>query len=184
MGVERAFDNFAMNRFRSGKTFGGSEDEHWPARLHNRVSSPGGGLNLLDFSESPLHRGSDIVIQVWKIRNNANLVAVTAEERNTDVTKFGLIVVIQDTYVNRAVISLSSMTPKIVLSEILKPFACKMGSTAPDSAGSMYLYACQAAAVGPVSASPSPTTQATTRSGLSITAPKETLRAYPSSPPS
>src|SRR4051794_10246150 len=40
------------------------------------------------------------------------------------------------------------------------------------------------AAVGPVSASPSPTTQVTTRSGLSITAPKETARAYPSSPPS
>ena len=39
-------------------------------------------------------------------------------------------------------------------------------------------------AVGPVSASPSPTTQATMRSGLSITAPKDTLRAYPNSPPS
>ena len=39
-------------------------------------------------------------------------------------------------------------------------------------------------AVGPVSASPSPTTQVTIRSGLSMTAPNDTASAYPSSPPS
>jgi hypothetical protein len=39
-------------------------------------------------------------------------------------------------------------------------------------------------AVGPLSASPSPTTQATIKSGLSMTAPNATDRAYPSSPPS
>ena len=88
------------------------------------------------------------------------------------------------TYVKRAIISLSSIVPKMVRSEILKPLTWRMGRTAPDSAGSMYLNACQAVAVGPVSASPSPTTQHTTRSGLSMTAPKETLSAYPSSPPS
>jgi len=78
-----------------------------------------------------------------------------------------------------------------------------MGKTAPDSFGSIYLYACQAlrdtsgqlgtcmevqnhtyAAVGPVSHSPSPTTTGTIKSGLSMTAPNATARAYPSSPPS
>lgn len=39
-------------------------------------------------------------------------------------------------------------------------------------------------AVGPVSASPSPIMTGTMRSFLSMTAPKATLRAYPSSPPS
>ena len=43
---------------------------------------------------------------------------------------------------------------------------------------------CQEAASGPVSASPSPTTQATIRSGLSKAAPKAWARLYPSSPPS
>ena len=40
------------------------------------------------------------------------------------------------------------------------------------------------AAVGPVSHSPSPTTTGTINSGLSMTAPNATARAYPSSPPS
>ena len=43
---------------------------------------------------------------------------------------------------------------------------------------------CHDAASGPVSASPSPTTHAAIRSGLSKTAPKAWERAYPSSPPS
>ena len=43
---------------------------------------------------------------------------------------------------------------------------------------------CQEVASGPVSASPSPTTQATTRSGLSNAAPYACDREYPSSPPS
>ena len=50
-----------------------------------------------------------------------------------------------------------------------------MGRTAPSVAGSRNLLECQEVASGPVSASPSPTTQATTRSGLSKTAPKEWL---------
>ena len=43
---------------------------------------------------------------------------------------------------------------------------------------------CQLVASGPVSASPSPTTQATMRSGLSNAAPYACETAYPSSPPS
>ena len=43
---------------------------------------------------------------------------------------------------------------------------------------------CQLVASGPVSASPSPTTQQTSRSGLSNAAPKACASAYPSSPPS
>jgi hypothetical protein len=43
---------------------------------------------------------------------------------------------------------------------------------------------CQEVASGPVSASPSPMTQATIRPGLSNAAPNAWLSEYPSSPPS
>ncbi|SKV63654.1 Uncharacterised protein [Mycobacteroides abscessus subsp. abscessus] len=59
-----------------------------------------------------------------------------------------------------------------------------MGSTAPSVAGLTNLLECQLAARGPVSASPSPITHATTRSGLSKAAPYACASAYPSSPPS
>jgi hypothetical protein len=67
---------------------------------------------------------------------------------------------------------------------ILYPFRCRIGSTAPSPAGSRNLLECQAVASGPVSASPSPTTQATTRFGLSSAAPYAWASEYPSSPPS
>ena len=49
--------------------------------------------------------------------------------------------------------------------------AWRTGRTTPSRAGLSSLLACQLAASGPVSASPSPTTQHTTRSGLSNAAP-------------
>jgi len=73
---------------------------------------------------------------------------------------------------------------KMVGLAILKPFKCRMGSTAPSVMGFRNLLECQDVARGPVSASPSPTTQAAMRSGLSATAPKAWAREYPSSPPS
>src|SRR5258708_26721573 len=42
---------------------------------------------------------------------------------------------------------------------ILYPFKCRMGITAPSRTGFRNLFECQLAASGPVSASPSPTTQ-------------------------
>ena len=68
------------------------------------------------------------------------------------------------------------MREKMVGLPILKPFRWRMGSTAPSVMGFKNLLECQAAARGPVSASPSPTTQAAMRSGLSITAPKAWAR--------
>src|SRR5271155_3167379 len=67
---------------------------------------------------------------------------------------------------------------------ILKPLRCRIGSTAPSLIGFSSLLDCHAVASGPVSASPSPMTQATIRSGLSNAAPKAWLSEYPSSPPS
>ena len=64
------------------------------------------------------------------------------------------------------------MREKIVGLAILKPFKWRIGSTAPSLAGLRNLLECQDVAKGPVSASPSPTTQAAIRSGLSNTAPK------------
>ncbi len=54
---------------------------------------------------------------------------------------------------------------------ILYPFRCRIGSTAPSHTGLRNLLECQLVARAPVSASPSPTTHATTRSGLSKAAP-------------
>ena len=73
---------------------------------------------------------------------------------------------------------------KIVGLEILKPFKFKIGNTAPSFTGLMNLFDIQEAANGPVSASPSPTTAATIRSGLSKTAPVAWEIEYPNSPPS
>src|SRR5437764_8295511 len=67
---------------------------------------------------------------------------------------------------------------------IFQPLRARIGSTAPSRAGFRNLLECQAVASGPVSASPSPTTQATIRSGLSNAAPYACDSAYPSSPPS
>jgi hypothetical protein len=64
------------------------------------------------------------------------------------------------------------------------PFRCRIGSTAPSRAGLRKLTLFQDPASGPVSASPSPTTAATTRSGLSKAAPNAWASTYPSSPPS
>src|SRR5215469_9448913 len=50
---------------------------------------------------------------------------------------------------------------------ILYPFRCRIGSTAPSRMGFKNLLMCQEVARGPVSDSPSPTTAATIRSGLS-----------------
>ena len=68
------------------------------------------------------------------------------------------------------------MREKMVGLEILKPFRCRMGSTAPSVMGLRNLLECHAVARGAVSASPSPTTQAAIRLGLSITAPKAWAR--------
>ena len=67
---------------------------------------------------------------------------------------------------------------------ILYPLRCRIGSTTPSVTGSRNLFECQAVASGPVSASPSPTTAATSSSGLSKAAPYACESEYPSSPPS
>src|ERR1700709_623769 len=59
-----------------------------------------------------------------------------------------------------------------------------MGSTAPSCTGLKNLFECQLVASGPVSASPSPTTQHTSRSGLSNAAPNACEGEDPRSPPS
>ena len=54
----------------------------------------------------------------------------------------------------------------------------------PSCTGWTNLLLCHDVASGPVSASPSPITQATSSSGLSSTAPYACASEYPSSPPS
>src|SRR5262249_36760270 len=67
---------------------------------------------------------------------------------------------------------------------ILYPFRWRIGRTAPSRIGLRNLLRCQEVARGPVSDSPSPTTAATIRSGLSNAAPHACESTYPSSPPS
>src|SRR5262249_56618772 len=74
--------------------------------------------------------------------------------------------------------------PRMVGLAILDRLRCRMGSTAPSEAGLRKVLQRHDAESGPVSASPSPTTHATIRSGLSNAAPCACARAYPSSPPS
>src|ERR1700733_3332633 len=62
---------------------------------------------------------------------------------------------------------------------ILYPLRCRIGSTAPSVIGLRNALDCHAVARGPVSASPSPMTQATIRSGLSNAAPKGWLSDIP-----
>ena len=67
--------------------------------------------------------------------------------------------------------SSAEMRARIVGLAIFQPLRCRIGRTAPSPAGSSSLFECQLVAIAPVSASPSPTTQQTTRSGLSKAAP-------------
>lgn len=129
-------------------------------------------MDVCDLGESPFEGSGEVVVDVGEVGDDTDLVAIAAGSALALGWKKEC-----GTYVKRAMISLSSIVPKMVRSEILKPLAWRMGRTAPDSAGSMYLKPCHAVAVGPVSASPSPTTQHTTRSGLSMTAPKAALSA-------
>ena len=58
----------------------------------------------------------------------------------------------------RSLSSSSPMRASTVGFAIFQPLRCRIGSTAPSLAGSRNLFACQLAASGPVSASPSPIT--------------------------
>ena len=68
--------------------------------------------------------------------------------------------------------SLFGILAKTVGLAILYPFKCKIGKTAPSCLGLINLFSCQEVANGPVSASPSPMTQAAIKVGLSKIAPK------------
>ena len=81
-----------------------------------------------------MQTGKEFVVNVVQVFDDAYLVSIAPtievsarrpKKRTTDV--------------NREIISLLSMVPKIVFSAILNPLACKIGRTAPDSAGSIYL---------------------------------------------
>ena len=80
--------------------------------------------------------------------------------------------------------SAGSLRASTVGPEILYPFRCRTGSTAPSRAGLRKDTPFHDPSSGAVSASPSPTTATASRSGLSITAPNAWTRTYPSSPPS
>src|ERR1051326_1590306 len=84
---------------------------------------------------------------------------------------------------NRSISSSCGMRASTVGPAILYPVRCSTRKTTPSRVGFKNLFECQLVASAPVSASPSPTTQQTSRSGLSNAAPYACSIEYPSSPP-
>ena len=64
-----------------------TEDQNGPAGLDNGVARAGGLLDLVDLLKSPLHGGSEIVIDVLGVLDEASLVTVTAvRDRDQNMT--------------------------------------------------------------------------------------------------
>jgi len=109
----------------------------------------------------------------WKIANPTILARISAEELRALLAGYGHRAIVvegsEPDDVHRQMAA--AMRARIVGLAIFHPLRCRIGSTAPSPAGSSSLFECQLVAIAPVSASPSPTTQQTTRSGLSNAAP-------------
>ena len=76
---------------RGGTNLGGAEDQNGPARLDDRVTAASSLLDLVDLLESPLHGGSEVIIDVLAVLNEAALVAVATAggscKRGSDAKK-------------------------------------------------------------------------------------------------
>ena len=57
-----------------------TEDENGPAGLDDGVTAAGSSLNLLDLAKSPVHAGSEVLVDVLEVLDDANLVTVAGEE--------------------------------------------------------------------------------------------------------
>lgn len=57
---------------------GCTHDENRPPRFDNRLSGPCSGLNVLDLRQCPLHGTGQILVDIMKIFNDTDLVAVSA----------------------------------------------------------------------------------------------------------
>ena len=57
-----------------------TEDQNGPAGLDDGVTAAGSSLNLLDLAKSPVHAGSEVLVDVLEVLDDANLVAVASEE--------------------------------------------------------------------------------------------------------
>ena len=57
-----------------------TEDQNGPAGLDDGVTAAGSSLNLLDLAKSPVHAGSEVLVDVLEVLDDADLVAVAGEE--------------------------------------------------------------------------------------------------------
>lgn len=155
-----------------------SHNQHWPPRLGDWIAFPGSLLDLLDLRNSPDHRTMQIRINIVEVFYEARLVSIPGKQCSQlsviHAAKDGPLadlepIQMQDGEHGPGLFGIDIFVPVpgsgINTSSALNP---AVGLQKENSA---YV------AVGPVSASPSPTTQATIRSGLSITAPKDTPSA-------
>ena len=154
----RSLDRDAVDLAGASPAFRRPEHEHRPARPLELAALPRSLLDLRDRVERAVERGGEAVRAppaTSRRRNHRRRrSAPSRSPRSNDSS------------------SLSGIRASTVGFAIFQPFRCRIGRTAPSRRGLRNLFECQLAASGPVSASPSPTTQATTRSGLSKAAPK------------
>ena len=59
---------------------GRAEDQNGPAGLNDGVTAAGSSLNLLDLAKSPVHAGSEVLVDVLEVLDDTNLVTVAGEE--------------------------------------------------------------------------------------------------------
>jgi hypothetical protein len=161
---------------------GSTEDDDRPARFEDRLALTSCLLDGSNDTQSPLKRGSHILVDVREIvAHYSNLVAVTSKKGDKllviHTTVDSSFADLEAIYVNDR-----QNSSRFLRIDVL----CSMPGTANGKLTCALIPRRESthAAVGPVSASPSPIITGTINSGLSMTAPKATARAYPSSPPS
>jgi len=80
MGAERTLDEFTMDNLGTRETFRGTEDEDGPARFYDGVPAACCLLDNGNLCEAPFERCSEVVVEVWEVGDDADLVAVAGEE--------------------------------------------------------------------------------------------------------
>ena len=142
----------------------------------------GGRLDGPDDTQSPLKGGSEILVKVCEIvPHKPNLVAVASEKCRNFLVIHAFI---DGSFTDLEAVHVDDRQngPRVL--------GVNICGSMPSAVGVWSARGCQLTAkfysrgCGPVSASSSPMNTGTINSGLSITAPRATARAYPSPPPS
>ena len=81
VGVEGSFNDLTLHLLGTSPALGGSENNHGPSRLHDRlVVLSRSLLDLLDLGHSPFQRALQVVINVLEVLHNTHLITVATEQ--------------------------------------------------------------------------------------------------------